>query len=377
MYYETGEILQAVFDRGCAPHRLVARPALLARLADAMKGIDELTLVATPARLTVQSFHPVGDTVAVSGALHTSMLVRAEELEVYHVVPPAGTRADGGDDLVPVCNVTFGLKEFRAILAFAEDRAVGADEVTLMFRDYGFPVSLSTAAATYSAELVLATLERSPVPEPAPLPLPPVHLPAPAAAEPPPPPSQHAVPPHLPPPPPAAAESAAPGRTAAAQVACAMSMAAGSAAAAAGYKRGRGAEYEAAGDDGGGGGEAAMAGDATAARRTGGRMLPQYSIVSAGSRGGGGGVADRGASIASVPRHPAAAAASARPRAAGGAGAAPAPAHAPSPAHAPLDASQIALERGEHLFAPPPDAPGGRHAPAHCVSITSGGGASR
>ncbi|RYG52629.1 hypothetical protein EON67_00770 [archaeon] len=117
------------------------------------------------------------------GALHTAMSVPAAEIDAYNLtvphdmLPPGGVASlPEGYDPGPVCDVTFSLKEFKvrvaaarnacaqrvcatrvrcrggacavqAILAFAEDRVTGCDEVAMFFFSCGLPILISTEGA--------------------------------------------------------------------------------------------------------------------------------------------------------------------------------------------------------------------------------------
>ncbi|RYG52628.1 hypothetical protein EON67_00765 [archaeon] len=61
LYYEDQVILQAAFSREEAPHHIICRPPMLARLVDNLRGTDEISLVASLSKATFQSFHSLGD----------------------------------------------------------------------------------------------------------------------------------------------------------------------------------------------------------------------------------------------------------------------------------------------------------------------------
>lgn len=143
---------------------------MLARLLDHIRGTQEVTLVASATEARVQSFHHE-DASTVNGALHTAMSMAPSEFDRFVMVLPEGSEATTAVD------VTFSMQEAKSLLAFAEDRAVNANEVALFFVAHAHPVLLSTAGVVHKpfhADLVLATVERSVLPKP-------VEMPAPAA----------------------------------------------------------------------------------------------------------------------------------------------------------------------------------------------------
>lgn len=61
LYYEDEDVMQAVFDRDQAAHYIFARPGMLSRLADHVRGVEEVSLIADPMRITLQSYNNLGD----------------------------------------------------------------------------------------------------------------------------------------------------------------------------------------------------------------------------------------------------------------------------------------------------------------------------
>lgn len=64
LFYEDGEVVSAIFDRDAAQHHIIARPAMLVKLVDQLRGTDEMTLIATQAKVAVQSHHDTSGTDA-------------------------------------------------------------------------------------------------------------------------------------------------------------------------------------------------------------------------------------------------------------------------------------------------------------------------
>jgi len=91
LYYEDEDVMQAVFDRDQAAHYIFSRPGMLSRLADHMRGVEEVSLIADPMRITLQSYNNLGDASTGASRAGRGWLVHNHRAALLS----AATNADG------------------------------------------------------------------------------------------------------------------------------------------------------------------------------------------------------------------------------------------------------------------------------------------
>ena len=166
--YSDTEALSASFDRDTALHSFVAQPRMLTRILDYMHSSDEVSFLVTGGSddaseeeleegrapptvvrsVIFQSYVPRGvDEKTVRANLVTAMTMSPVEFEAIGL-----TAASPGGDVAT--DVTFSLKAFKALLAFAEDRNVGCDQVAMFWDGPGAPLLLTTNGGCAGVEWV-------------------------------------------------------------------------------------------------------------------------------------------------------------------------------------------------------------------------------
>uniref|UniRef100_A0A0B6ZL02 Cell cycle checkpoint control protein RAD9A n=1 Tax=Arion vulgaris TaxID=1028688 RepID=A0A0B6ZL02_9EUPU len=135
------ETLQAVFSKDMCPNKLTAVAKLLCdAVLNFQNNQEEITLIIRPNYVALKNY--VDDEPDPHKVVHTELTLSPEEFEQYQ----AGVDAD----------ITFCLKELRAILAFAD---IAGLPVTLHFESAGRPITFSiTTDLSFEANYVLATL---------------------------------------------------------------------------------------------------------------------------------------------------------------------------------------------------------------------------
>ncbi|CAL1537047.1 unnamed protein product [Lymnaea stagnalis] len=135
------ETLQAVFSKDMCPNKFTSPPKLL---CDAVLNFqntqEEITLIVRPDFVALKNY--VEDEPDPKKVMHTEFTLSPNEFENYQI----GVDTD----------VTFCLKELRAILAFADITGL---PITLQFEGAGKPITLSiNSDLSFEANFVLATL---------------------------------------------------------------------------------------------------------------------------------------------------------------------------------------------------------------------------
>ncbi|KAL5016438.1 hypothetical protein ScPMuIL_006027 [Solemya velum] len=135
------ETLQAVFSKDLTPNVLTAPARLLCDVVmNFQTNQEEVSLILSPEKVSFKNY--IEDEPDPNKVMHTELCLQPEEFDNCQV----------GVDT----EVTFCLKELRAILAFAE--VVGLP-VSLHFETAGRPIVLSISSdASFEANFVLATL---------------------------------------------------------------------------------------------------------------------------------------------------------------------------------------------------------------------------
>ncbi|CAG5118917.1 unnamed protein product [Candidula unifasciata] len=143
------ETLQAVFSKDLCPNKLTAVPKLLCdAVLNFQNNQEEITLIIRPDFMALKNY--VDDEADPHKVIHTELTLSPEEFEQYQ----AGVDAD----------VTFCLRELRAVLAFADITSL---PLTLQFETAGRPITLSiTSDQSFEANFVLATLAEVEASEP-------------------------------------------------------------------------------------------------------------------------------------------------------------------------------------------------------------------
>ncbi|XP_020613643.1 cell cycle checkpoint control protein RAD9B-like isoform X4 [Orbicella faveolata] len=139
--FQECETLQAVFSKDLCPNFMTAQAKIL---NDAVYNFpnnqEEITLCVCPETFKVKNY--VDDEPDPNRVIHTEMMLVPEEFDNYQI----GVDTD----------VTFCLKELRAILIFAE---FSSQPINVHFETSGKPIVFSMDGdPTYEADFVLATL---------------------------------------------------------------------------------------------------------------------------------------------------------------------------------------------------------------------------
>lgn len=138
------ETLQAVFSKDMCPNQLTAQPRLLCdTVINFQSNQEEVSLIVSPEKITFKNY--VDDEPDPSKVVHTALNLDPDEFDNFQI----GVDTD----------ITFCLKEFRAVLAFAE---ITAMPLNIKFETSGRPIVLSIDAdSAFEANFVLATLAES------------------------------------------------------------------------------------------------------------------------------------------------------------------------------------------------------------------------
>ncbi|XP_070573000.1 cell cycle checkpoint control protein RAD9A-like [Ptychodera flava] len=139
--YQETESLQAVFSKDLCPNKLVAQSRLLCEaVGNFQPSQEEITLIVSPEKVSLKNY--VDDEPDPTKVTRTEMALLPEEFDDVTV----------GVDT----EVTFCLKELRAILSFADACCL---QVSLQFETVGKPIVFSLDGdSIYEANFVLATL---------------------------------------------------------------------------------------------------------------------------------------------------------------------------------------------------------------------------
>jgi hypothetical protein len=151
---------KAIYNR-ITPHRIISRARTLQDcVANFQNNVEEVTLVPHPQHLRLKTY--VDDTLVPSSrpgsagkdvgksVLMTELVVDAQDFDQYAVQDGAG-------------ELTFSLKELRAILQFCE---AAGQPISVFFSDPGQPILWSVNCFdALQVEFVLATLATVPVPD--------------------------------------------------------------------------------------------------------------------------------------------------------------------------------------------------------------------
>lgn len=138
------ETLQAVSSKDMCPNKITSLPKLLCdAVLNFQANQEEITLIVRPDFLALQNY--VDEDQDLTKILRTELTLSPDEFDQYQV----GVDTD----------ITFCLKELRAVLAFADITNL---PVTLQFESAGRPITFSiTGDLSYEANFVLATLAES------------------------------------------------------------------------------------------------------------------------------------------------------------------------------------------------------------------------
>ncbi|XP_059178420.1 cell cycle checkpoint control protein RAD9A-like isoform X2 [Physella acuta] len=135
------ETLQAVYSKDLCPNKFTAPPKLLCDAVLAFQtNQEEITLIMRPDYVALKNY--VDDEPDPNKVIHTELTLSPNEFDNYQV----GVDSD----------VTFCLKELRAILGFADITSL---PLTVQFEGAGKPITFSiTSDLSFEANFVLATL---------------------------------------------------------------------------------------------------------------------------------------------------------------------------------------------------------------------------
>ncbi|XP_069380378.1 cell cycle checkpoint control protein RAD9B isoform X3 [Paralichthys olivaceus] len=138
--FQESEALQAEFSSHLCPNVLKAPARVLSDMVLHFPvSLEEITLSATPLRVTLRNYHEAGNDHMKM--MHTEMSLHPDEFDFFQV----GVDSD----------VTFCLKELRGFLSFAESHCL---PVSIYFTAAGKPVCFSMEDMVLEATVVLATL---------------------------------------------------------------------------------------------------------------------------------------------------------------------------------------------------------------------------
>ncbi|KAJ1982882.1 hypothetical protein H4R35_000008 [Dimargaris xerosporica] len=152
LYYEPTEALYAVYAKHTCSHRWQVSPKLMTEWASHFNPrLEEITMVCTPEAVILRSFSEGGFLTVADGttakdaikqSLQTQLQIDPEDFDVYSVVHHM--------------ELTFSFREFRAILAFAEQTNL---QLSAYFDVPGRPILFAIQSTDHmAADFVLATL---------------------------------------------------------------------------------------------------------------------------------------------------------------------------------------------------------------------------
>ncbi|XP_012253809.2 cell cycle checkpoint control protein RAD9A [Athalia rosae] len=134
------QVLQAVFSKQDSPNKLSAlHKVLTGVMQNFQPNLIEITLEVTPQRLLLRNY--IDDTSDLSKVTRTQLALGVGEFEQYKI------RTD--------TSITFCVKEFKAVLNFAE--AVSSP-ISIHFEKGGKPVIFVIESQTFEANIVMSTL---------------------------------------------------------------------------------------------------------------------------------------------------------------------------------------------------------------------------
>ncbi|XP_006824265.1 cell cycle checkpoint control protein RAD9A-like [Saccoglossus kowalevskii] len=139
--FQETESLQAVFAKDLCPNKIVAQSKLLCdAVGNFQTSQEEVTLIVSPEKVCLKNY--VDDEPDPNKVMHTEMSLLPEEFDDYTI----------GLDT----EVTFCLKELRAILTFAD---ACYQHVSIFFETIGKPIVFALdGESVFEASFVLATL---------------------------------------------------------------------------------------------------------------------------------------------------------------------------------------------------------------------------
>ncbi|KAJ1976696.1 hypothetical protein H4R34_003879 [Dimargaris verticillata] len=152
LYYEPTEALYAVYAKHTCSHRWQVSPKLMTEWASHFNPrLEEITMVCSPEAVILRSFSEGGFLTVADGttakdaikqSLQTQLQIDPEDFDVYSVVHHT--------------ELTFSFREFRAILAFAEQTNL---QLSAYFDVPGRPILFAIQSTDHmAADFVLATL---------------------------------------------------------------------------------------------------------------------------------------------------------------------------------------------------------------------------
>ncbi|XP_076161654.1 cell cycle checkpoint control protein Rad9 isoform X2 [Ptiloglossa arizonensis] len=134
------EILQTAYDKNGASNQLSSQPRVFGdAIYNFHQNLIEITLEVSSQKLLLRNY--VDDTSGLSSTTRTQLALAKGEFDQYNI---------GGDT-----SITFCMKEFKAILNFAETAGV---PISIHFVEAGRPVIFALKNPSFEANLVLSTL---------------------------------------------------------------------------------------------------------------------------------------------------------------------------------------------------------------------------
>eukprot|EP01118_Nematostelium_gracile_P017754 TRINITY_DN768_c0_g2_i1.p1 TRINITY_DN768_c0_g2~~TRINITY_DN768_c0_g2_i1.p1 ORF type:complete len:408 (+),score=104.75 TRINITY_DN768_c0_g2_i1:103-1326(+) len=139
--FEECETVQAIYSKDEELNKIVCQPKkLIECINNFHNGLEEISIATTANSIIVKSY--VDDSKVATKVLHTELSLDPNDFEEYQIKNDA--------------QVTFCLKEFKAILSFCE---ASGQPVTLYFERGGRPICLSIKYfGVFESDFVLATL---------------------------------------------------------------------------------------------------------------------------------------------------------------------------------------------------------------------------
>jgi len=139
--YQECESLQAVFSKELCPNQIVAQSKILQdTVMNFPANCAEISLSVSPEKVSVKNY--IDDEPDPSKVVHTEMTLAPEEFDDFQI----------GIDT----QVTFCLKELRAVLSFSE---FANQPISILFEQTGKPIVFSMVNdQAYSCDFVMATL---------------------------------------------------------------------------------------------------------------------------------------------------------------------------------------------------------------------------
>ncbi|KAJ1988077.1 hypothetical protein H4R33_002567, partial [Dimargaris cristalligena] len=152
IYYEPCDALYAIYSKDNCPNRWLVAPKLMTEwISHFNPKLEEITFICSNESVIIRSFAEGGFTNIAEGtsakdsikqSLQTQLQIDTEDFDIYHV--PQHTE------------LTFSFREFRAILAFAEQTNL---QLSAYFDTGGKPILFAAQSTDHiSVDIVLATL---------------------------------------------------------------------------------------------------------------------------------------------------------------------------------------------------------------------------